>query len=46
MLIFFKQPQGTIALKKDYDRFVALFKQQSVSTKELDDMTARYEMAP
>ena len=31
--------------KKDYDRFVALFKQQSASQKELDDMTARYEMA-
>lgn len=31
--------------KKDYDRFVILFKQQSASQKELDDMTARYEMA-
>ncbi|MBP6558340.1 MAG: efflux RND transporter periplasmic adaptor subunit, partial [Flavobacterium sp.] len=31
--------------KKDYDRFVNLFKQQSASKKELDDMTARYEMA-
>jgi RND family efflux transporter MFP subunit len=31
--------------KKDYDRFTALFKQQSASQKELDDMTARYEMA-
>ncbi len=31
--------------KKDYDRFMALFKQQSASQKELDDMTARYEMA-
>ena len=31
--------------KKDYERFVALFKQQSASQKELDDMTARYEMA-
>ncbi|WP_366183868.1 efflux RND transporter periplasmic adaptor subunit [Flavobacterium ovatum] len=31
--------------KKDYDRFSALFKQQSASPKELDDMTARYEMA-
>jgi multidrug resistance efflux pump len=29
--------------KKDYDRFVTLFKQQSASQK-LDDMTARYEM--
>ena len=31
--------------KKDYDRFVNLFKQQSASQKELDDITARYEMA-
>lgn len=31
--------------KKDYDRFANLFKQQSASQKELDDMTARYEMA-
>ncbi|TRX16707.1 efflux RND transporter periplasmic adaptor subunit [Flavobacterium franklandianum] len=31
--------------KKDYDRFVNLFKQQSASQKELDDMTARYEMS-
>lgn len=31
--------------KKDYDRFVALFAQQSASQKELDDMTARFEMA-
>ena len=31
--------------KKDYDRFINLFKQQSASQKELDDMTARYEMA-
>ena len=31
--------------KKDYDRFVALFNQQSASQKELDDMTARFEMA-
>lgn len=30
--------------KKDYDRFTALFQQQSASQKELDDMTARYEM--
>lgn len=30
--------------KKDYDRFVNLFNQQSASQKELDDMTARYEM--
>ncbi|MBD3749840.1 MAG: efflux RND transporter periplasmic adaptor subunit [Sphingobacteriales bacterium] len=31
--------------KKDYERFVNLFKEQSASQKELDDMTARYEMA-
>ena len=31
--------------KKDYDRFIALFSQQSASQKELDDMTLRYEMA-
>lgn len=31
--------------KKDYERFVNLFQQQSASQKELDDMTARYEMA-
>jgi RND family efflux transporter MFP subunit len=30
--------------KKDYDRFVNLFSQQSASQKELDDMTARFEM--
>lgn len=31
--------------KKDFDRFTALFKEQSASQKELDDMTSRYEMA-
>jgi RND family efflux transporter MFP subunit len=31
--------------KKDYVRFVSLFNQQSASAKELDDITARYEMA-
>jgi len=31
--------------KKDYERFTALFAQQSASQKELDDMTSRYEMA-
>lgn len=31
--------------KKDYNRFVNLFQTQSASQKELDDMTARYEMA-
>jgi len=30
--------------RKDYDRFVNLFKEQSASQKELDDITARYEM--
>ncbi|MDT8414487.1 MAG: efflux RND transporter periplasmic adaptor subunit [Flavobacteriaceae bacterium] len=40
--------QATAAFKnaeKDYNRFVNLFSQQSASQKELDDMTARYEMA-
>lgn len=36
---------GYNSAKKDYDRFVTLFKQQSASQKELDDITARYEMA-
>lgn len=31
--------------KKDYERFVNLFAQQSASQKELDDMTSRFEMA-
>ena len=31
--------------KKDYERFTALFNQQSASQKELDDMTSRFEMA-
>ena len=31
--------------KKDYDRFSNLYKNQSASQKELDDMRARYEMA-
>lgn len=31
--------------KKDYERFTNLFAQQSASQKELEDMTARYEMA-
>jgi RND family efflux transporter MFP subunit len=31
--------------KKDFDRFTALFNQQSASQKELDDITSRYEMA-
>lgn len=31
--------------KKDYERFSNLYKTQSASQKELDDMRARYEMA-
>src|SRR5690606_22340976 len=31
--------------KKDFDRFVTLFNQRSVSQKEMDDMTTRFEMA-
>ncbi|MEZ4810133.1 MAG: efflux RND transporter periplasmic adaptor subunit [Allomuricauda sp.] len=31
--------------KKDYERFMNLFQENSASQKELDDMTARYEMA-
>lgn len=31
--------------KKDYERFANLYKSQSASQKELDDMRARYEMA-
>jgi RND family efflux transporter MFP subunit len=31
--------------KKDYDRFQSLYKLQSASQKELDDMTTRYEMS-
>lgn len=31
--------------KKDYERFQNLYKSQSASQKELDDMKARYEMA-
>ncbi len=31
--------------KKDYERFQNLFRENSASQKELDDMTARYEMA-
>ncbi|MBV6880960.1 efflux RND transporter periplasmic adaptor subunit [Epilithonimonas ginsengisoli] len=31
--------------KKDYERFQNLYKNQSASQKELDDMRARYEMA-
>lgn len=38
------QAQFNIA-KKDYERFSNLYKNQSASQKELDDMRARYEMA-
>jgi len=31
--------------KKDFERFTALFSEKSASQKELDDMTANYEMA-
>ncbi|MCR9182714.1 MAG: efflux RND transporter periplasmic adaptor subunit [Flavobacteriaceae bacterium] len=31
--------------KRDFDRFTALFAQNSASQKELDDITAHYEMA-
>ncbi|WP_291869131.1 efflux RND transporter periplasmic adaptor subunit [Maribacter sp.] len=31
--------------EKDYDRFTALFKENSASQKELDDITANYQMA-
>lgn len=31
--------------KKDFERFTALFSQQSASQKELDDITSRYQMA-
>ena len=43
-VLLHKRPQHT-TMQKDYDRFVNLFAQQSASQKELDDMTARYEMA-
>lgn len=36
---------GYNSAKKDYDRYVKLFSQQSASQKELDDMTSRFEMA-
>jgi RND family efflux transporter MFP subunit len=35
---------NTIA-KKDYERFSKLFEQQSATQKELDDLSARYEIA-
>ncbi|MDF0707860.1 efflux RND transporter periplasmic adaptor subunit [Flagellimonas okinawensis] len=40
--------EATVAFnnaKKDYERFRNLFNENSASQKELDDMTARYEMA-
>ncbi|MDC6383844.1 efflux RND transporter periplasmic adaptor subunit [Flagellimonas taeanensis] len=40
--------EATVAFnnaKKDYERFQNLFRESSASQKELDDMTARYEMA-
>ncbi|MER3319223.1 MAG: efflux RND transporter periplasmic adaptor subunit [Allomuricauda sp.] len=40
--------EATVAFnnaKKDYERFQNLFRENSASQKELDDMTARYEMA-
>lgn len=40
--------EATAAFKnaeKDYNRFKALFKDNSASQKEMDDMTAHYEMA-
>lgn len=40
--------EASAALKnaeRDYERFTALFQQQSASQKELDDMTTRFEMA-
>ena len=42
--IFQAQANYNIA-KKDYERFQNLYKSQSASQKELDDMRARYEMA-
>jgi len=40
-----KATAGYNNAKKDYDRFVSLFEQKSASQKELDDMTARFEIA-
>jgi len=40
--------EATAAFKnaeKDYNRFLALFKDNSASQKEMDDMTAHYEMS-
>jgi len=40
-----KAEAGYKSAKKDHERFVKLFEQQSASQKELDDMTAHFEMA-
>lgn len=40
-----KAEVGVQNAKKDFDRFTALFNQQSISQKEIDDMTAHYNMA-
>lgn len=40
-----KAKAGFKNAKKDYNRFKNLFGQKSVSQKEMDDMTAHYEMA-
>ena len=40
-----KAQVGVKSAKKDFDRFTALFAQESVSQKEMDDMTTNYEMA-
>ena len=36
---------GYNSAKKDFERFTALFKQQSASQKELDNVTTQYQMA-
>lgn len=36
---------GYNSAKKDWERFTALFKQQSASQKELDNVTTQYQMA-
>jgi len=40
-----KAEAGYNSAKKDYDRYVSLFNQQSASQKEMDDMAANFEMA-
>lgn len=40
-----KAQVGVTNAEKDYNRFKALFVDQSASQKEVDDMTAHYEMA-